>query len=211
MFNTKNAKVESGFKPGKFVNLGANELKITKLEAVPSKKGDKYKVVMHLESKPVNEEGFEGHEGALGRIGKVDLSIYTTGKDSYMQDALNRLATIAEELDLRADLDSINGDTIEDYLGKVEKLFKGKYLWWLIGGEEYEGKDDDGGLKIKFFIKLPQYGFVAKTEQDLLNKMKGKQWPNKETDGWFFKKLVGMDSDTLNKKAGEDPSNDLPF
>ena len=52
----------------------------------------------------------------------------------------------------------------------------------------------------------------VETEEELLAKMKNKEWPNKETDEWFFKKLVGMDSDTVNAEAGKnDPTNTLPF
>jgi hypothetical protein len=213
MFNSKDAKVETSFKPGKYVNIGPNELKITKLDAVKSKAGDKFKVVMYFESKPVTEDGFEGQDGALGRVGKVDLSIYTTGKDQYIQDAINKLATIATELDLRDQLDGISAGTITEYLSQVEKVFKGKYAWWMIGGEEYLGKDADGKDKVKFFIKLPMFSFVAKTQEDLLAKQKDKIWPNKETDGWFFKKLVGMDAETTNKNTGTNqPEQDqLPF
>ncbi len=213
-FSTKGAKVDSGLKPGKFIGLGPNELKVVKLEKVLSKAGDKFKVVMHLESKPVTEEGFEGHEGALGKIGKVDLSIFTTGSDLYIHDALGRIATIGETLGVRDELDSIAADKIDDYLAKVTQVFKNKYAWYLIGGEEFMGKDEDDKPKVKFFIKLPQFSFVAPTEDALLGKMKGKVWPTKEGTPWFFKKLVQMDKDTTVQddfNAQGKPINDLPF
>jgi len=212
-FGTKGVEVKSGFKPGKFVSLGANELKIVNLEKVLSRDGTKFKIVVHWESKPVTEEGFEGHEGALGRIGKADLSIFTDGNDQYIQDAIGTIATIGETLGVRDQLDNISATKIDDYLSQVLNVFKGKYAWWLIGGEEFEGKDADGKPKIKFSLKLPRFSFIAPTEADLLAKMKDKTWPTKDT-GWFFKKLVKMDSDISVQddfNAQGKPINDLPF
>jgi len=111
--------------------------------------------------------------------------------------------------------DTITADKIDDYLNKVTQVFKNKYAWYLIGGEEFMGKDEDDKPKVKFFIKLPQFSFVAPTEADLLNKMKGKVWPTKEGAPWFFKKLVQMDKDTTVQNdfdsANSQKTNDLPF
>jgi len=52
----------------------------------------------------------------------------------------------AEVAGVKAQIDAINSDSIDDYLAKVTKVLEGKYLWWLIGGEEYLGKDKDGNV-----------------------------------------------------------------
>ena len=221
-FNTKNAKVDSGFKTPQFIQMGPNELKITALEAVLSKNGDKFKVQVSFETKPMKLP-FEGWEGAIGQIGKTDLSIYlpiqeegiplTEQQNRAQQDFLDRIATIAVAMGVAAQLDAIEASDIDTYLAKVTKVFSNKYAWFLIGGEEYEGTDKDGNPKIKEVIKIPRYNYVAATESELLGKQKDKAWPNK-TNKYFFKPLLGMDADSKSNakpSATQNPDLDLPL
>lgn len=212
MFSTQNAKSDGGFKPGKFINIGAGELKIVKLEAQKSRAGDKFKVVCHLESSPITEDGFEGHEGALGRIGRVDLSIYTTGTDQYKDQFLDRFATISETMGVRDQLDKVSGATIDEYLTNVTKIIGNKPIWWLIGGEEYMGKNKEGAETVKFFLRLPKFSYVAESEEALLKKMKDGVYPDR-TVAWFFKPLEVMDADALTEELNksQDEKDLLPF
>lgn len=209
-FGTKGVKSDTGSQIGKFIEIGPNVCKIKSLTVVYSKKGDKFKVQANIETKPIGDD-FEGWPDentkvpALGQIGRIDLSIFTTGEDKWMADFLSKIGTIADSLGLRQNLDAINvpaDATIEDYLKLVEKvLCIEKYACYLIGGEEYLGQDKEGNPRTKIAIKIPRYGYVATTEAELLAKMKDGKFPDKDTD-WFYKKLVKMDEDEAEKPQG---------
>lgn len=213
-FETKGVKSDNGTQIGQFIQIGPNMCKIKGLTAVFSKAGDKFKVQANVETKPIGED-FEGWPDAetkvkaLGQIGRIDLSIYTNGEDKWMQDFLSKIGTIADSLNVRPALDAIvvpEGSDIHDYLKLVEKVVCiEKYACYLIGGEEYEGKDKEGKPRVKISIKIPRYGYVAANEQELLAKMKDGKFPDKDTD-WFYKKLEKMDEDTP-----EDSSSDEVF
>lgn len=214
MFNTKGKTGDSGFKTGKYVGIGPNKLKITGFTHKPSKAGDKFKIVVNFESKPITEDGWEGQDGALGQIGRSDIGIYTNGTDQAMDGILKAFVTIAETLGVRDQLDAIQASKIEEYLDKVSALVNNKFAWWLIGGEEYMGQDQDGNDKVKFVLKIPRFGFIAESEEGLQKKMKGGEFPIKGDPNaqWFFKNLEAMDEDEMAEKAGPtEDGEDLPF
>lgn len=209
MFNTKGQKSESSFKTGKFINVGPNYVKITKLTKQVSERTQKFRVIAHFETEPIQEEGWEGQDGALGKVGKVPIGIWTSGNDKPMQDVLAKFMTIAEAFGVREQLDEIKSDNIDDYLSKVESIFKNKFRWWLIGGEEYL-YTKDGVEKIGISLAFLSYLKIADSEEALLAKMKDKVWPTK-SDSRFFKALKEMDSDAAVKSIKEDTENQLPF
>lgn len=201
MFGTKDVEVEKGFKTPQFIQVGPNELMIKSLEHTLSSDGNKFKVIANLETKPMPKEGskdFEGWEGAKGQIGRVDLSIYTTGEDDYMESCLSKIVTIADSMGAKAQIDTITANEIGEYLGKVSKVLANKFVWFLIAGEEYEHDD-----KVKTKIKLPRWNYVAPTEPELKAKMKDKKYPT-DSDEWFFKRVVKMDSDKPEEKSSND-------
>ena len=186
-------------------------MKIVGFETRKSSLGDKFVVSANFETKPMPEEGgkpFEGWEDAKGQIGRAQLSIYTTGSDNAWQEFLNKTATIADSMGLTNQLNTLEPKDLEDYLNKLKVLFDGKYVWFFIGGEEYE---KDG--KIKEVIIIPRFNYVAPTEAELKAKQKGGEWPDK-TNTYVFKALTKMDADEVGS-GGVQPKgseeNDLPF
>lgn len=212
MFTTENAKVDNGFKEPQFISIGPNELKINSFDIIEAKNGSgKVKIQVNVETRPVGGD-FEGWEGALGRIGRFDLSIYfdPESKSQAKQDFLDKIASIGFALNLSKDLDEIKINDVREYLNAVQKLFANKYAWYIIGGEEYEGKDAEGNPKVKISLKLMRFNYVAPTEEALLNKQKDKVWPDK-SNPYFFKYLEKMDAEEINKTAGTGQKDDLPF
>jgi len=211
MFSTKEAKVDSGFKTPQFINIGPNELKVTGFEITQSNNGEKFKVQANLETKPLGGD-FEGFEGAVGQIGRVDLGIYITGKqdDKATNDFIDIIATIATAMGVKEQVDAIKADSIEDFLNQVKRVFNNKYTWFLIGAVEYMGKDKDGSPKVKMLINLPRYGYVAATEAELQARQKDNTWPDK-TNKYFYKALVKMDEDPQQSTDTQSIKDDLPF
>lgn len=228
MFNSKEAKTDKGFSENKFIEVGPSEIRINEFKFVTSKKGDRYKIEANVETKPIGN-GFEGWEGAKGKIGRFDFSSYiligdkVNNDDGTERDAtpeelkmkekqeqwvVDRLASIAVAMGVKPQLDGVTASKISEYVQKAFALIKGKYAWFLIGGEEWESKEG----KIKTSLRLPLNGYVAATELELKAKHP-KGMPDKDTT-WFFKRLVKMDNEKARNKIvdnipeGED---DLPF
>lgn len=217
MFGTEGANDKDGMTIPKFITVGPNELKIVKFDVAWSKNG-KFKVLANLETKPVGGD-FEGWEDAKGQVGRVDFSIYTDGKDGYQKQATDKIAIIANTMGIREEVDAIRGITkVDDYLAAITKIFKGKYAWFLVGGEEYQITDKEGKGRIKEKIQFPRYNYVAKTEAELRAKQTNDEFPDKHLDDWFFKKLEVMDNDIpeTNRNVNGNSSkpiktDDLPF
>lgn len=214
--NTKEISTNKEFKPGQYIFIGPNELKITNIEVKLTKNKEKFGIFLNLESSPIDYKDWVGVDGAKGKVGQVQLGIWTNGTDQQMVEILTQLSIIADELGVRQQFDEINSDDIYEYINLVSSLFVGKFKWWLIGGEEYLGQDKDGNPKVKVNIKLPRFSFIADSEENLKNKMRNKEFPLKcrPDTQWYFKELTKMDSDELNNTAIssiQKTEDDLPF
>jgi len=158
MLNTKDMSAGSG-KTRPVISIGNQKVKINKItfDQTPYDK-DAYNVVLHVESEPVTGE-FDGflldstkQDGPRykGQVGRVRLSPYAY-KDATLpsgrevtrdQEVLKSMIFLAEVLNKRLELDSIEADSIEDFMVSADKLLSGDtYINACIGGREWENKE----------------------------------------------------------------------
>ena len=158
MLNTKDMSAGSGrTKP--VLDPGNHVVKINSitLDQTPYD-ADSYNIHLHVETAPVGGD-FEGffrdyNDQSKGRydgqIGRVRISPFPfkdttlpSGREiSRDQEILKHMITLAETLDMRDALDSINAETIEDFMRECDDLMGGsKLINMCIGGREWENKE----------------------------------------------------------------------
>ena len=158
MLNTKDMSAGSGrTKP--VLDPGNHVVKINSitLDQTPYD-ADSYNIHLHVETAPIGGD-FEGffrdyNDQSKGRydgqIGRVRISPYPfkdttlpSGREiSRDQEILKHMITLAETLDMRDGLDSIEAETIEDFMTECDRLMGGsKLINMCIGGREWENKE----------------------------------------------------------------------
>ena len=158
MLSTKDMSAGSG-KARPVISPGNLKIKINKItfDQTPYDK-DAYNIVLHVESEPVTGE-FEGFlidandpngERYKGQVGRVRMSPYPykdttlpSGREiSRDQEVLRSMIFLSEVIGKRDDLDSIEADTIEEFMVSVNSSLSGdKYLNACIGAREWENKE----------------------------------------------------------------------
>lgn len=153
-FNTKNtttAEPIGGFQ-SQFISYGIHLLKINGFELKVAKT-NKVQVKFLVEGPEIpNFDGAELPDGnkAKGLVGRVNLGIYfDTEDETKINSLLANLKAIAEKADVVSALDAIEADNLEDFLTKFMKVIRGKYMWFIIKGDEYE-KDGKKGYALSF-------------------------------------------------------------
>jgi len=162
MLNTKEMSAGSGrtkpvLDPGNHVvRINSITLDQTPYDA------DSYNIHLHVETEPVGGE-FEGFfrdynnqsQGRYdGQVGRVRISPFPfkdttlpSGREiSRDQEVLKNMITLGETLGMRDELDSINAETIEDFMRECNDLFtqseKGsKFINICAGSREWENKE----------------------------------------------------------------------
>ena len=158
MLNTKDMSAGSGrtkpvLDPGNHVvRINSITLDQTPYDA------DSYNINLHIETEPIGDtfEGFfrDFNNQDLGKykgqVGRVRISPFPF-KDTTLpsgreinrdQEILKNMITLAETLDMRDGLDSIEADTIESFMTECNKLFgASKLINMCIGGREWENKE----------------------------------------------------------------------
>lgn len=134
----------------KYLNHGINKAKINNIVVEKAKNTESRRIVIFLEGEAVADKGFEGIDGAKGRVGKMTTSYMKT--DAQYQDFMRQIGVISDKLGVRPQVDAVTASTIEEYITKVLPYLTGKQLWWNIGGEEWDEK--------KFSLKILRYDFV---------------------------------------------------
>lgn len=158
-FSTKGIDTSKKGKLSQYITCGGpQKLKINSLTIEAAKTGSK-RIVFHMETEPIKAGGFTGVDNAQGQVGKVRTGYMKT--EDQEKEVLTNLGIIGDKLGVRAEIDAIQSDNIEDYVQQVEKLITGKYLYWVIRGEEYPKPDNTLGLSLQF----RRFGFVASLEE----------------------------------------------
>ena len=158
MLNTKDMSAGSGrTKP--VLDPGNHVVKINSitLDQTPYD-ADSYNIHLHVETAPIGGD-FEGffrdyndqsqgrYEGQIGRVRISpfpfkDTTLPSGREISRDQEILKHMITLAETLDMRDALDSINAETIEDFMRECDDLMGGsKLINMCIGGREWENKE----------------------------------------------------------------------
>ena len=158
MLNTKDMSAGSGrTKP--VLDPGNHVVKINSitLDQTPYD-ADSYNIHLHVETAPVGGD-FEGffkdyndqsqgrYEGQIGRVRISpfpfkDTTLPSGREISRDQEILKHMITLAETLDMRDGLDSIEAQTIEEFMTECNNLMGGsKLINMCIGGREWENKE----------------------------------------------------------------------
>lgn len=152
--------VEGGNKPGKSIKPGVQVAMITSVEyVVSSQKGTKG-MKINLETAPV--EGLVDENGnKMGQKANTTLWMSPGAWDipGQMWCSKAKLSLIADKLHIRDEFNAIKGSNAEDFVNKVNNLFKGKKARWAFGGEWQSFEGDSGTIT---FIRpnLLTFGFV---------------------------------------------------
>ena len=119
---------------------------------------DSYNIHLHVETEPVGGD-FEGffrdyndqsqgrYEGQIGRVRISpfpfkDTTLPSGREISRDQEILKHMITLAETLDMRDGLDSIEAETIESFMTECNNLMgNSKLMNMCIGGREWENKE----------------------------------------------------------------------
>lgn len=158
MLNTKDMSAGSG-KTRPVIDVGNQKIKINNItfDQTPYDK-DAYNTVLHVESEPVTGE-FDGflldstkQDGPRykGQVGRIRLSPYAY-KDATLpsgrevtreQEALKGMIFLSEVLNKRDELDSIEADTIENFMVSANEILSGDtYINACVAGREWENKE----------------------------------------------------------------------
>jgi hypothetical protein len=158
MLSTKDMNAGSG-KARPVISPGNQVIKINKItyDQTPYDK-EAYNIVLHVESEPLKGE-FEGflvnpddpsgprYEGQVGRIRVSPYPFKDTtlpsGREIKLEnEVLRSMIGLAEALDKREDLDSIEADTVEEFMNSVNQLLSGDtYINACVGSREWENKE----------------------------------------------------------------------
>lgn len=158
MLSTKDMNAGSG-KARPVISPGNQVIKINKItyDQTPYDK-EAYNIVLHVESEPVKGE-FEGflvnpddpsgprYEGQVGRVRVSPYPFKDTtlpsGREIKLEnEVLRSMIGLAEALDKREDLDSIEADTVEEFMNSVNQLLSGDtYINACVGSREWENKE----------------------------------------------------------------------
>lgn len=151
-FKNKEVKETSGFNQ-MYIGYGINLLKINGFEVKDASTG-KIQIKLLVEGPEIGG-GFEGADlgdgvKAKGLIGRVNMGIYFDKEDSSKLDWLMKnLMYIAEKADVLDKLKELEVDSIEELLEKFVKIVRGKFMWFVIKGDQYE-KDGKTGFALTF-------------------------------------------------------------
>ena len=158
MLNTKDMSAGSGrTKP--VLDPGNHKVKINSitLDQTPYD-ADSYNIHLHVETAPVGGD-FEGffrdyndqsqgrYEGQIGRVRISpfpfkDTTLPSGREISRDQEVLKSMINLAEVLNMRDGLDSIEAQTIEEFMTECNNLMGGsKLMNMCIGGREWENKE----------------------------------------------------------------------
>ena len=178
MLTTKDIQVtRSGGKTPKIFRPGNINAKITSIFLQPQKSNpDALFLVLNLEGEDLGLE-FEGFYynsekpelgRAKGQVARVKFSQYPykdmVTKSGYPvardRQILRDIVALADALDVRKQIDSIESETIEEFVTAASKVLNnGAFLSWCIGGNAY--MKDDGNKDYSLY--LPKYDRTVST------------------------------------------------
>lgn len=176
----------------KYVSYGTQQLMITEMEVQEAKSGTP-RVVFKVQSQPVTTEGWQGADGAAGRIGTVRSSYLKTDTQiQYFCEQVNDIARalgVYEEVKALGEVESIN-----DFVDKLRPLFTNKFAWFTVAAEEYIKAD---GANTGISLTFPRYRFVSDVETGVA--------PFDSTKDYHYKKANQPSMETDAVKTEEEP------
>lgn len=195
MFNTKGQEAVEKGGIQKSLQPGVVKAAIYAGEVKTSKNRDKKMLELTLvgpeledfEGWAVDKNNLEGEKfkGQSSRIQGTSWTEFFNENNTAKNEILNKLTVIASELGLRAEVDAIEANSIEDWAKAAIEILKGREMYWFLRGQEEEYND-----KIVTRLSLPKYKFCSQYEDrlekfDRSNKYHFKALPAKETVSEF--------------------------
>lgn len=214
-----------------FLSYGFHLVKCTKLELNTAATGN-VKLITYLETKPAGGSfvGFKEQDGTIheGLIAKADLGVHFD--KSNPSKLLSSLTVLAAELGFSdKEMESIEAETLEEFLSGYAKLIKNHYFWIMLKAKEYEnnkgainlnlrifedyvGKDENNKSIFQIFCKKESFKeTLAKDDQDAIILLSGfdKEGENTGKKRTFnFDKTSKYHYERLNQLDTPDEEND---
>lgn len=198
-------KANEGSNESPYITYGkGQELRITEIELSKSQNTGNSRAILHVETKPIKEEGFVPVEGRSGKVGKIACGIYLK-TDEQKTDFLSNMKAIAIAMDIEDEMNEISGETFIEVVEKIETLFASskKYARFTIYAEEYPKQNSKIGIK----LFLPRYNFVESLDVPM---EKSKLAPFDESNVKHFKRLPAA-GDLVKTNTLGGGTDDLPF
>lgn len=169
MIGTKNVKTNSGTGVSQYIGPGNHELMFTGFEIKESSNSGRGLLKMHVETRPVTEDGFTPSENSKngGKVGYVDLGIYAKEGDSAFDERISNLALIAEKLGVRDQVDNISANNMTEFMNSYMNIVRGRFANYLVGGTEYSRTDSEGNNTVGIALRFPRFGFVASLDEGM--------------------------------------------
>ncbi len=184
MLSTKDMSAGSG-KAKPVIDAGNQELKINSIILhTPPYDNNAYDLQLNVESKPVGGE-FEGflhdvnnpngprYQGQVGRVSfqryaYADTTLPSGREINRDAEIMKSLIFLAEQQDKRLELDSIQAQTIEEFVSAASNILSGDtYYNFCIAGREWENKE--GYINLQFFLPKRTSAGVPFERVDLTN------------------------------------------
>lgn len=139
-----------------YVGYGSGQiLKINDIELKESQNTGAKKAILHMETKPINDENFKPIEGATGKVGRVGVGVYMNS-ELLKREFLQKMKTIAAAIGLESKINEIKSESFEEVVSKIAAILKGKYARYTIVASEYPKSDGKVGIT----LSLPRFKFV---------------------------------------------------
>ena len=178
---------------------------------------------------PVGEDGYEyegvfGKRKAVNRSGRVGASIYfdIVNDTANIDIILKSLASLADKIGCRAELDAVEANDFEDYLKKALKVVGNKYAYFAVKAEEYISSTGKTGINRTFktwgkdspwiIFAVDGSTVVKEGNKQILTSTDGKTFTWDKDNQYDYKPFVKPDADIQADIAGNsEPSSELPF
>lgn len=158
-FSTKGVDTKERQSISKYLTYGINKAAISNMVVEKAKNTGSKRITFFIQGEKVEDKTFEGVDGAKGRVAKIQTSYMKT--DAQYKDFMRQVGIIADKIGVRPQVDAIAASTIEEYVSSVLPLFRSKFFWWNIAGEEW--CDNEG--KIKVSPRFMRYGFAKALDE----------------------------------------------
>ena len=205
-FSTRGVDTVERGSISQFINPGVQVLTITGLDEKVASTGKK-QFSFNVETPKVEEVGFEAHEDSKigGKIGRVGFTIYMDDtNESQVEELIKNVGIIADKLGVRDQVDAIEAASSENYLKAVLPLFRGKFAWWAVTGEEYLNKEE----KVRTSLGLRRFGFIASMEEGETHLR-----PFDKENQYDYKHIAVPDENPKEEVSSDDfeAANELPW
>lgn len=155
MFNLEATQEKEYMKKGKFIRPGVQVLILKDIYLEKSQNTGNERPVFFMETLPITDEDWEGHEGAKGQIGKVagNFGYYLKNDDQKVEFAgfLKSILKAVDKYDTFVAESNRDFEKISDLIDAVKPYLVDSQARYFVAGEQYHKLNNTGiGLKLKF-------------------------------------------------------------